>query len=110
MNDSTVDVRERYRDEGLRVSLKEVPDHIEIELEFMYFLIFREEVAKSSGSNKASDYRKKQTYFLKTHLGAWITEFTGNIVANARTPFYKKLAKLTKLFVESDLKNLSKSL
>ncbi|MFC1866443.1 molecular chaperone, partial [Chloroflexota bacterium] len=42
MGDSTMDVRNRYAEEGLDICLKEAPDHIAIEMEFMYFLIFKE--------------------------------------------------------------------
>ena len=44
MENSTVDVRERYRQAGLDISakFKDAPDHVAAELEFMYFLIFKE--------------------------------------------------------------------
>ncbi len=37
--DSTADVIARYRQEGLRIALKEPADHLAIELEFMYLLV-----------------------------------------------------------------------
>ena len=108
MGNSTMDVRNTYREEGLDIGLKEAPDHITIELEFMYFLIHKEvEAIRISDSVTAAGYLKKQRVFLETHLGAWVSEFANNVEANAQTSFYKNLARLTKSFVEEDLESLS---
>ena len=44
MGDSTLDVRNRYREAGLDTAqtFKDAPDHISAELEFMHYLIFKE--------------------------------------------------------------------
>ena len=42
MGDSTMDAKQRYQEAGLDLTLKEAPDHVAIELEFMYYLIYRE--------------------------------------------------------------------
>lgn len=107
MGESTIDAKARYREEGLDITFKEAPDHIAIELEFMYFLIFREiEAQEQSDTASAERFFEKQKSFLSEHLGAWISEFTDTVEANAQTPLYKNLARLTKSFVENDLKNL----
>jgi len=108
MGDSTVDVRNRYAEEGLNVSLKEAPDHVAIELEFMYFLVFKEiEATRNHDLEKAVLYQRKQRAFLKNHLGIWVPDFTDKISSNAETAFYRKVACLTKSFVIEDLKSLS---
>ncbi len=108
MGNSTMDVRNKYEEVGLDISLKEAPDHIAIELEFIYFLIFKEiEAIKNSDFEVAIRYLEKQQVFLETHLGAWVSEFANNVEANAQTSFYKNLARLTKSFVEEDLESLS---
>lgn len=108
MSNSTMDVRNKYEEEGLDISLKEAPDHIAIELEFIYFLIFKEiEAIRSSDSGNTVRYLEKQKVFLETHLGVWVSEFADNVEANARTEFYRNLARLTKSFVKKDLKSLS---
>ena len=108
MGNSTMDVRNKYEEEGLDISLKEAPDHIAIELEFMYFLIFKEiETIKNSDPENTASYLKKQKVFLETHLGMWVSEFADNVEANAQTEFYKNLAQLTKSFIKKDLKLLS---
>ncbi len=111
MGNSTMDVRNRYAEEGLNISLKEAPDHIAIELEFIYLLIFREiDAIRNSDSGTAARYLEKQRVFLETHLGIWVSEFADNVAANAQTEFYKNLARLTKSFVKEDLKSLSDDL
>jgi TorA maturation chaperone TorD len=110
MGNSTLDVRNKYADEGLRLDIKEAPDHIAIELEFMYYLISKEiEAALSAESIDATSYLTKQKDFLDAHLGIWVSDFSNNIAVNAETAFYRDLACQTKSFIEADLKGLSQS-
>ena len=110
MGISTLDVRNKYADEGLRIDIKEAPDHIAIELEFMYYLISKEvEAALSSDSIDATSYLKKQKDFLDAHLGIWVSDFSNSIEINAETSFYRDLACQTRSFIEADLKSLSQS-
>lgn len=105
MGDSTIDARNRYREVGLDLSggFKEAPDHIAIELEFMYYLISKAiEAIGNSDFENAMDYLKKQKGFLEDHLGVWVSEFTDNVEENAATEFYKNLARSTKAFVRKD--------
>ena len=108
IGESTVDVKKRYAEEGLDIGLKEVPDHIAIELEFMYFIIFREvEAIRISDFGTSVRYLKKQKAFLETHLGMWVSEFGDNVEANAQTTFYNNLAGITESFIRKELENLS---
>ena len=50
MTESTIQVQQWYASEGMEIDIPEVPDHIRIELEFMYYLVFREQHA--SGFSK----------------------------------------------------------
>jgi TorA maturation chaperone TorD len=104
MGNSTVDVRDRYAEEGLAIDLKEVPDHIAIELEFMYFLIFKENEAKRNHDPENTLlYQRKQRAFLETHLGIWVSDFADRVERGAQTEFYKNLARVTKSFITNDL-------
>jgi TorA maturation chaperone TorD len=108
IGDSTLDVRQRYAKEGLSINLKEAPDHIAIELEFMYFLIHKEvEAALVGDSDQAVDYISKQRDFLEVHLARWACDLTVLMAAKAETAFYRKLANVTRTFIEADVKNLS---
>jgi TorA maturation chaperone TorD len=110
MGESTADVGGLYGQEGLHVSLKDAPDHICIELEFMYFLILKGiEAIQDTDREAACSYRQKQKAFLNTHLGAWVSAFADRVRANAQTDFYSTLGRLTGSFVQKDLVQLRES-
>ena len=113
MGASTVDAKNRYQEAGLDISgeVKEAPDHIALELEFMYYLVFKEiEVLEQSDLERVMDYLRKQQQFLERHLGAWMSKFAANVEQNATTDFYKSLAAITKLFVQKDIHRISEVL
>ncbi|MFO7555410.1 MAG: molecular chaperone TorD family protein [Desulfobacterales bacterium] len=102
MGNSTLDVKNRYREEGLDTgkNFKDAPDHITAELEFMYYLIYKEiEAVSNSDMEAAIGFIQKQKCFLESHLIAWVPEFAGNIIENADTLFYQNLAKATQSFL-----------
>ena len=104
MGDSTIDVRNWYEKEELAVVISDAPDHIAMELEFMYYLITKQTQATGEGNLQDIQlYQQKQKTFLYSHLARWLPEFTENIQKNAQRQFYKKLSQLTKIFVHKDL-------
>jgi putative dimethyl sulfoxide reductase chaperone len=110
MGESTVDVRSWYENEGLDVVIKDAPDHITMELEFMYYLITKQTQATSEGNLKSIQlYQQKQKTFLCVHLARWLPEFAEKVQKNAQTKFYKKLVQLTEAFIKMD-KNICISL
>ncbi len=109
MGDSTLHALEIYRETGLDMAqdFNDAPDHIAVEQEFMYYLVFEEIKASAGGFYTiAVDYVEKQKSFLKTHLGAWIPAFSTQIVENAETEFYKNLPYLTTQCVRKNLKSM----
>ena len=108
MGDSTMDAKQRYQEAGLNLTLKEAPDHVAIELEFMYYLIYREieEIINNNESNVGL-YLKKQSDFLQDHLGKWVSKFTDNISAHAETDFYQNVACFTESLVTGELAEVS---
>jgi TorA maturation chaperone TorD len=104
MGDSTIDVRKFYEDEDLEIVIKDAPDHIAMELEFMYYLVAKQIQAANEGNvQNILLYQQKQESFLCSHLTRWLPEFTKNVQKHAQTEFYKKLAQLTEVFVQKDL-------
>ncbi len=104
MGESTIDVRNWYEKEGLDVVIKDAPDHIAMELEFMYYLIARQTQTTNKGNLQDIQlYQQKQKSFLYVHLARWLPEFAEKVQKNAQTEFYKKLARLTEVFVQKDL-------
>ena len=110
MGKSTLEVRNNYREAGLDIStdFRNPPDHIAAELEFMYFIIFKEiEALENSDVDTTIDYLEKQRAFLNEHLGAWVSEFAAFVEQKAESKFYRNLAKATKVFIEQHLDELS---
>ena len=105
MGDSTLDVQNRYREAGLDTAgnFKDAPDHIAAELEFMYYLIFKEiEAFANSDIETAIGFIQTQKSFLKDHLMAWVPEFADCIIESAKNPFYPNLAKATQVFLKEN--------
>ncbi len=105
MGDSTIDARNRYREAGLILSdsMKEAPDHVAIELEFMYYLVFNENQARANSDDEAVlASLTMQREFLGEHLGAWAWHFAEKVEKHASTEFYKLLARVTGAFVQKD--------
>ncbi|UCE49849.1 MAG: molecular chaperone TorD family protein [Phycisphaerales bacterium] len=104
MGDSTIDVGNCYASEGLDITIKDAPDHIAVELEFMHYLAVRQmEATRRANLQAIQRYQQKQYSFLQTHLARWLPEFADNVRENARTAFYKHLAQITAVFVREDL-------
>ncbi len=106
MGVSTLDARKRYIEAGLEFSddVKEAPDHIAFELEFMYYLVFKEIESLEIGDSAATiGILDRQKAFLIDHLGAWVPRLAAEIEDNAQTDFYKNLAGAANVFVRHDI-------
>lgn len=109
MTESTTEVQEWYRREGLDIGLEEPADHISAELEFVGVLVLAEQEMREMDNEEAAiKYIERQYDFLGQHLGRWISVFADNIREHAETEFYRILADETQSFVESDGKKLAK--
>ncbi len=103
--DSTAAVRELYEQGGFDVSedFSDLPDHVAVELEFLYLLLFTQRLAKSSGNlADLAAVQLLQRRFLGEHLGSWIADFTATVKVHAETAFYRALAELTECFVKME--------
>ena len=70
----------------------------------MYFLIVKQiQATKKENLEVSQLYQRKQKTFLCSHLARWLPQFAGNVQKNAQTQFYKRLARLTEMFVEMDI-------
>ena len=110
MGKSTLEVRNKYREAGLNISTDFLnpPDHIAAELEFMYFLIFKEvEAIGNSDIETTLSFIEKQRAFLREHLGVWVFDCADIIEKKAETDFYKNLARATRAFIEQHWDELS---
>lgn len=103
MGRSSMALQELYREAGFDLSedFRELPDHVAVELEFLYVLLFREASGRASGDG-ASGAQEMKSRFLGNHLDAWIDPFTQAMQHAAETRFYRELAAVTQRFVRME--------
>lgn len=102
MQDSTMAVIELYREGGFEIDdeFRDLPDHVSVELEFLYVLNFRENQAVRAGDAAAVEaVAALRRRFLAEHLGAWIGRFADALRQGAETAFYRELAGVVQLWV-----------
>lgn len=86
----------------------ELPDHVAVELEFLYLLAYNKNQAEMSGqANEVQKIDGLQRQFFQEHLGLWIEPFATAVKAEAETAFYRGLADLTLQFVKSEMGKLA---
>ena len=103
MGDSTLAVSRIYAEEGLVLDedVKQPPDHIAIELEFVHYLITREiQALNEEDEASATEHLKKQSGFLEKNLAAWVPEFTKSIREGTENRYYRALAECLEAFIE----------
>ena len=92
MGESTVDVLRFYQNAGLSVDIKEPPDHIAIELEFMSYLCNKEAESVANGNYEEREtYRHLQRQFFQSAM-EWVPRFCDAIKQGTSNPFYSGLA------------------
>ncbi|MBU2455956.1 MAG: molecular chaperone TorD family protein, partial [Proteobacteria bacterium] len=95
---------------GLSKDFKNVPDHIAAELEFMFFLIYKEiDSIQSDDPLQAVDFLLGQESFLQDHLNMWVPDFANCIIEHSGTDFYRHLVQATQLFIAEDLEYLNQN-
>ncbi|MCF8211140.1 MAG: molecular chaperone TorD family protein [Rhodoferax sp.] len=97
-------VLELYSEGGFEIDadFMELPDHVAVELEFLYLLLFKKNQAAAAMNQDAlASIKELQQRFLSQHLGLWIGPFGAAVQQGAQTAFYPQLAKLTALFVQA---------
>lgn len=102
MQDSTTAVVALYEEGGFDIAddFRELPDHIAVELEFLYLLLFRENEARRNADAQALEAASAlRRRFLAEHLGRWVGRFAAAVASGAQSSFYRELAELTERFV-----------
>lgn len=89
------------RAEGLELTLDyaELPDHMAIEVEFMYYLLSR----AVAGENDSGIYLQRANTFLIEHLSQWLPGFGVKVSKESRHPFYQNIGLLLEATINSDL-------
>jgi len=105
-------VLELYNALDFRVKLAEArvvsPDHIGVELEFMYMLnVALKKALEAEDEEGICELLQIQHGFLKDHLLEWAPMFLINVKRESRTPLYHDGAELTLEFLLSDFEYIT---
>ena len=107
------DIAGFYRAFGFNLggTVRERPDHVAVELEFMHILALKEAYALETGLLEHQEICvEAQGKFLQDHLGRWITLFAQSVAHNAPDTLYVALAQFAATFVQADAERLGVSL
>jgi putative dimethyl sulfoxide reductase chaperone len=103
------DIAGFYQAFGFKVGgqVRERPDHLAVELEFMFVLSLKEAYAAKEGLvEQAEICRDGQAKFLKDHLGRWIGLLAESIARSYGQGLYLDLARFAAAFVDADARRL----
>lgn len=102
MGDSTMEVIRLYEEAGLVMDkdFKELPDHIAVELEFMYYLIHKEvEALERSEKDKATALKATRNHFFNRLFSPWVPAFCEKMKESTNNPYYINLADCLSTFI-----------
>jgi putative dimethyl sulfoxide reductase chaperone len=102
MQDSAMALLELYQRGGFQIDpeFRDLPDHVAVELEFLYLLTHRQNQARVLRDAQALQaVAGLRTEFLVGHLGRWLGPFILAVHDHAQCEFYRELAEFTELFV-----------
>lgn len=100
--DSTLALVDLYDQAGFEMDpeFRDLPDHIAVELEFLYTLLFQIAAAARDRDPQAEAHALALHWpLLEQHLARWIDPFTAALSEHAGCAFYRCLAELTRSFV-----------
>ena len=102
MQDSAMELLRLYAQGGFEIdpAFRDLPDHVAVELEFLYLLTYQENQARAQGDDQALQaVEVLRSAFLVGHLGRWLGPFILAVHDHAECLFYRELAEFTELFV-----------
>lgn len=91
-----------YETYGVQVS-QTTPDHLVVELEFMYYLTAKEyEALKNEKPKDARMYRKAQAEFIENHLSRWMEKLANCVREKGSLKGYGELISSVGLYTTKD--------
>lgn len=100
MGNSTLAVQRKYQEAGLAQEIKEAPDHIALELEFLHYLCCMEaETVANNLPAQAEEWTAKEAEFMRRLLRPWVPAFCEKIRQGTTTGFYSAVADCLENFV-----------
>jgi len=104
MSDDTIWVLNQYRKMELDFNdeVRDLPDHIAVESEYLYYLIFNEiKNLKEDQIEKAKKFYEAQEVFLTQHFNKWVPRFCDHGVKSTQNEYYKNVFKSLDRFTRS---------
>ena len=86
---------------SLDESERELPDHLQTELEFLHYLSYREAEMLIEGQD-AGPYRRAQRDFVARHPGRWVRLLCARLEQQQPQPYFLALARLLSRFLEHE--------
>ena len=110
MGDSTMAVLKHYKEAGLSVDIKEPPDHIAFELEFLHYISALEaEAFEKHEHDQQLNFAMVKKEFLEKFLAPWVPLFCEKIRGGTTNSFYNNLADCLQITVEQFASDLQLS-
>jgi DMSO reductase family type II enzyme chaperone len=85
----------------LAPEIRELPDHITTELEFLHYLTFRQADVEESGGDTSSLLRAERD-FLGRHLCKWVPRLRERLEKQRAAAFFTALVSFAAAFLEAD--------
>ena len=85
----------------LSAEMRELPDHITTQMEFLHYLTFRQVEACQQGLDVASLLRAERD-FLARHLCKWMPHLQARLAKQTTLPFFPDLVRFTATFLAAD--------
>lgn len=111
MSNVSIWVLEYYKQAGLNFdrNVKDLPDHIAVETEFLYYLLFNKIKEWEEGNyENMGKLHDLLVYFVNNHYRKWVPEFCNRVIEKTHNGFYKSMAtcfeKFARTWVISELK------
>lgn len=106
--ESTQALIELYDSGGFELDpdFRDLPDHVAVELEFLYTLEFQLAASLKANDGKAFEHAGTLRWaLLNQHLGIWVDPFANALGNHAVCDFYRQLGKFTSGFLTFELMN-----
>jgi TorA-specific chaperone len=96
MGEPAIDMKKRYASKGLSLSdeIHEPPDHLSIELEYLYFLLDK------GWSDDDRDLIREASPFAADVMLPWVSKFQAGLWAENKCRFYPLMASMLKAILE----------
>ena len=85
---------------------QELPDHISVQFEFLYYLCHCEEQQTDTGG--AEDYQRLQRDFIDRHPGQWLPQLLEKLQQHRASAFYQSLFVLVCRFLQLEQQHLNR--